>query len=212
MAEGLGTPGAIVAACSLIEPTAAATLRRHAAVGRVRGIRDMTLPPDVELTDIAVRSTRSPTAGCRSRFGFRSIDSTPLPVSPSTGRPSPSCWGAPVYRWGRRLAQTREWASASLSGSSRQLGVQDLRLIGRLGSDWSRELPVAVRVRCARDVRRPIERCSARTGRSSRRSPTSGRSLRPIAPWPANSRRPTWTRLCHRTASRAYGFERADEQ
>jgi predicted TIM-barrel fold metal-dependent hydrolase len=140
MAECEGAPGAIVADCSLIEPTAAETLRRQGAIGRVRGIRDMSLPADVtperiaagldELShnrlsvEIRLPLDRFETLARLAR-GWPDVTfvlgSAGLPMGPAQ-QPDPEWVEALAY-----LAPHENWV-CKISG-----------LIRRLGVDWSHE-------------------------------------------------------------------------
>lgn len=138
MADSRGLPGAIVAACSLTDPGAPDLLRRHAAIGRVRGIRDMTLPIDVAAGDVAdaVDALAEHGLSAEIRLPLEGFDvlaalaarwpsvtfvlgSAGLPMGPIT-RPEPE-WADSLAL----LAPHDNWV-CKVSG-----------LIGRLGTDWS---------------------------------------------------------------------------
>jgi predicted TIM-barrel fold metal-dependent hydrolase len=211
MAEDVGTPGAIVGACSLIEPAAAATLRRHASLGRVRGIRDMTLPPDVRLTEIGGALDTVADCGLSveirlplDRFGTLAelaenwptvtfvLGSAGVPMGPA---PRPDAeWTTALAR----LAPHDNWV-CKISG-----------LIGRLGPDWSTELvsPFVSGVletfgahRAMFGTNWPVESAVAELGEILAAYRTLAGEL-PDADADA---------LCHETAARVYGFDRADD-
>jgi predicted TIM-barrel fold metal-dependent hydrolase len=212
MAEGIGTPGAIVAACSLIEPTAAATLRRHASVARVRGIRDMTLPPDVELTDVA--SALDTVADCGLSVEIRlPLDRFDTLAELAANWPTVTfVLGSAGVPMGPAPRPDAEWASALERLAPHDNWVCKISgLIGRLGSDWSSELlsPFVSGVletfgahRSMFGTNWPVESAVADLGEILA-------AYRAVA---GQLPQEDADALCHQTASRVYGFEQAAEQ
>lgn len=138
MADASGLPDAIVAECSLTDPQAPALVRRHASIGRVQGIRDMTLPGDVTIDAIApaIEALAECALSAEIRLPLDRFDTL---ADLSRRWPSVTfVLGSAGLPMGAIAYPQRNWADGlALLASHENWVCKVSGVIGRLGVDWS---------------------------------------------------------------------------